>query len=103
MSKKSDSKEIKTIKPREILVGNKPLMKYVIASIMQLKQDGSALIKARGKFISKAVDIAEVTRKRINEKEEFVKQNDIKIGTEDFTNDKGEKINVSSIEITLSK
>jgi len=101
MSKKSDSKE-KAIRPSEILIGNKPLMKYVIASIMQIKQDGSTLIKARGKFISKAVDIAEVTRKKLNEKEELVKNHDIKISTEDFTNDQGKKINVSSIEIKLS-
>src|SRR3989338_2373837 len=44
----------------EIFIGNKPLMRYVIAAMLQIKKENSAKIKGRGKFISKAVDAAEV-------------------------------------------
>jgi archaea-specific DNA-binding protein len=89
---------------REIFVGNKPFMKYVIATITQLKKsDDVAVIKARGKFISRGVDIAEVTKKRMKETENLELKHSIQIGTEEFENEKGEKINVSTISIELKK
>ena len=87
----------------EIFVGNKPFMKYVIATMMQLQQNPTAVIKARGKFISRGVDIAEVTRKRLKETENIELTNNVRIGTEQFKNDEGKEINVSIIEITLRK
>ena len=59
------------------------------------------VIKARGKFISRAVDVAEVSSKRFLENTTEVK--DVKIGSEDFTNKEGRNIRVSFIEITLKK
>ena len=59
------------------------------------------IIKARGKFISRAVDVAEVASKRFLENQVEVK--DIKIGSEDFTNKEGRLVRVSFIEITLKK
>jgi len=89
----------------EVFVGNKPFMKYVVATIMQLGQEGndSAIIKARGKFISRGVDIAEVTKKRVKETDKIDLKESIQIGTEQFENDEGRKINVSTIAITLEK
>ena len=89
----------------EIFVGNKPFMKYVIAAIMQLKREGndSAIIKARGKFISRGVDIAEVTKKRLKETDNWNLKHTIEIGTEEFENEEGKKINVSTISIELKK
>ncbi|HRZ85937.1 MAG TPA: RNA-binding protein [Candidatus Paceibacterota bacterium] len=87
----------------EILIGNKPLMKYVIASLIQIKNENSAIIKARGKFISKAVDVAEVTRKNIKEKEDIEINHKINIGTDEFTNSENKKISVSTIEIRINK
>jgi hypothetical protein len=45
-----------------IFVGNKPFMNYVTGVVMQFttKNASEVIIKARGKFISRAVDIAEV-------------------------------------------
>jgi len=59
------------------------------------------IIKARGKFISKAVDIAEVSTKRFLEGTTAIK--DIKTNSEDFDNREGRKVRVSTIEITLIK
>lgn len=62
---------------------------------------GEVLIKARGKFITRAVDIAEVTRKRFLEGQIDLKG--IKIDSEEFENQEGRKIRVSTIEIAMGK
>ena len=59
------------------------------------------VIKARGKFISRAVDIAEVATKRFLEGQ--IKINGIKVDSEEFENKEGKKVRVSTIEITLSR
>ena len=47
-----------------ILVGKKPVMSYAMAAMMQLSRGGDVTIKARGRAISSAVDVAEVVSKR---------------------------------------
>ncbi len=49
-----------------IFIGNKPFMNYVTGVVMQFttNQASEVIIKARGKFISRAVDVAEVASKR---------------------------------------
>jgi len=49
-----------------IYVGNKPPMRYVTAMITAYNQQGvnSITLKARGRTISRAVDVAEITRNR---------------------------------------
>lgn len=83
-----------------IYVGKKPTMNYVLAVVTQFNSNVDRIvIKARGKAISKAVDIAEITRhKFIHE----AKYSDIKVTTETLQGERGES-NVSSIEITLSR
>jgi DNA-binding protein len=83
-----------------IFVGNKPLMNYVIAVVTQFNSDGNdkVIIKARGSLICRAVDTAEIVKNRFL-KDVIVK--DIKIGTENLTNEEGRTSNVSSIEICL--
>lgn len=87
-----------------VFIGGKPFMNYVTAVVMQFTTRGAreVIIKARGKFISRAVDVAEVAAKRFL-KEQNISVKDIKIGSEDFENKEGRKVNVSIIEITLSK
>jgi len=98
-------------KPKEIeedsnivFIGNKPFMKYVTSAVIQFttKNKDEVIIKARGKFINKAVDIAEFTRKRFLE-DKNLKIKDIKINSEGFKNKEGKDVNVSTIEITLSQ
>ena len=87
-----------------VFIGSKPFMNYVTGVVMQFTRQGSSevIIKARGKFISRAVDVAEVTAKRFL-KEQGIKVKNIKIDSEEFVNQEGRKVNVSTIEITLSK
>ena len=87
-----------------IFIGDKPFMNYVTGVVMQFTRKGcqEVIIKARGKFISRAVDVAEVTARRFLEQEN-IKVKDIKIGSEEFENKEGRKVNVSIIEITLTK
>jgi DNA-binding protein len=84
-----------------IYVGSKPMMNYVLAVVTQFN-DGSTevVIKARGRAISRAVDTAEVTRNKFLRD---VKVKEIKIGTERLEGRSGEKMDVSSMEIFLSK
>ena len=66
------------------------------------KDRNEVVIKARGKFINRAVDVAEVVKKRFLE-DKNVNVKDIKIDSEEFENKDGKKVNVSTIEITLGK
>ena len=74
-------------------------MNYVTGVIMQLttKNFGEVVIKARGKFISRAV--AEIATKRFLENGAEVKN--LKIGSEDLVNNPRRPVRVSSIKITL--
>ena len=84
-----------------ILVGSKNTMNYVLATVLQFsKGSNDVAIKARGRIISKAVDVAEITRSRFLQDKCKVKG--IEIGTEEITED-NRKRNVSTISITLEK
>jgi len=86
-----------------IFVGGKPFMNYVTGVVMQFttKNTNEVIIKARGKFISRAVDIAEVSAKRFLEGQVEVKG--IKIDSEEFQNKEGKQVRVSIIEVTLAR
>ncbi|MFC1728111.1 DNA-binding protein Alba [Nanoarchaeota archaeon] len=86
-----------------MFIGGKPFMNYVTGVVMQFTTKGASevLLKARGKFISRAVDVAEVATKRFLAGDSSIK--DIKIDSEEFTNKEGKQVRVSTIEITLSK
>ena len=58
-------------------------------------------IKARGKFISRAVDVAEVAGKRFLDN--TVEITNIKVDSEEFENKEGKQVRVSTIDITLAK
>lgn len=85
--------------PRDVvLVGKKPIMSYATAALMQLMESGNIVIKARGRAISRAVDVAQVLENRLMKG--AVKVADIKIGTETLGNPPK---NVSTIEVKLEK
>lgn len=87
-----------------IFVGSKPVMNYVTGIVLQFTTNKAEEVKiiARGKFISKAVDIAEITRKKFL-KELNINLEKIKIDSEEFNSKEGKKITVSTIEIVLKK
>ncbi len=86
-----------------MFVGPKPFMNYVTGVVMQFTTQGAdeVMIKGRGKFITRCVDIAEVSTKRFLENK--IKVTDIKIDSEEFENREGRQVRVSTIEITLVK
>jgi DNA-binding protein len=84
-----------------VFVGNrKPTMNYVLAVITQFNKGTKEVsIKARGRAISRAVDVAEITRERFLS--DVVVKN-IEIATESIENERGQS-NVSAMTITLKK
>ena len=87
-----------------IFIGSKPFMNYVTGVVMQFNNKGAeeVTIKSRGKFISKAVDVAEVSRRKFLA-ELNLKVKDIKIESEEFENKEGKDVYVSTMEIILAK
>lgn len=82
-----------------IYVGSKPILAYVTAIVTSLSRADTVKVMARGRAISSAVDVVEVTRRSF--------MNDlvvdgIEIGTERLEGERGER-NVSTITITLSR
>ncbi|MBU5689993.1 MAG: DNA-binding protein Alba [Candidatus Aenigmatarchaeota archaeon] len=92
-----------TVKPGDnvIFVGKKPAMSYVLAVITQFTGGIKEVnVKARGKSISRAVDVAEIVKNKFLGD---VKVKSIEIGTEERAVDGGNKVNVSTISIVLTK
>jgi archaea-specific DNA-binding protein len=90
-------------KDNSIFVGPKPFMNYVTSVVMQFttKEADEVFVKARGKFISRAVDIVEVATKRFLR--DKIKVKAINIDSEEFKNSEGRDVRVSTIEIVLQK
>ncbi len=104
MTEETPKQEKKDYGPdNNIFIGGKPFMNYVTGVVMQFttKSANEVIVKARGKFISRAVDVSEVAAKRFLEGSVEVK--DIKIDSEEFQNKEGKTVRVSTIEITLVK
>lgn len=85
-----------------IFIGRKPPMNYVLAVITSFTASNTkeVVLKARGRAISTAVDVAEITRRRFMEELDIGK---ITTGTEEMPQEDGRTRNVSTIEITLRK
>ena len=85
-----------------VLIGKKPVMNYVTACITFFNSgEKQVIVKARGRAICRAVDTIELLRRA------FVKDLEIKridINTEELVSTEGgQKSNVSTIEIAVSK
>ena len=86
-----------------VFIGGKPFMNYVTAVVMQFTTKGAreVNVRARGKFIARAVDVAEICIKRfLKERNVVVKK--ISIDSEEFENREGKKVSVSLIDIVLA-
>ena len=97
---KTAEKPVKT-NDNTVLIGRKPVMNYVVACMTFFNSGAKkVVVKARGRAISRAVDTVELLRRA------FVKDlqlQDIALGTEEVTRSEGQKSNVSTIEITVTK
>lgn len=83
-----------------VLIGKKPIMEYIAACLNAFSRNDEIFLRARGKSISGAVDVAEVLRNRFMQD---VIVSDIQIGTESLEDFDGRERNVSTIDICLSK
>ena len=84
-------------------IGHKPLMEYVRAVVAHFTTHGGTtlIIHARGKLISRAVDVAQMSCNRFLQHIAQVQL--VQIGSEDFQNEEGKLVRVSTIEISVSK
>jgi len=91
-------------KSNVIFVGSKPPMNYVLAVITSLSASNAKeiVLKARGRAITTAVDVAEIARSRFLKD---LKIGKISIGTEEMPPREGDNRSrmVSTMEIILSK
>lgn len=96
--------ERKDIKENVILVGSKPFLAYLksVNTLFRGKKLKNIELRARGKNIQKAVDLAESSRNKFCHDLRITCSN-VEIGTEKFTSkeDKNKEISVSTIAIFL--
>ena len=88
-------------KERTVYVGSKPAMNYVLAVLTAFHGTDAAevVLKARGRAISRAVDVAELATRRFLEGIEI---GNIEIGTEEVQLEEENRTRkVSTMEITL--
>jgi len=87
-----------------IYIGNKPTMNYALAVITNFNQSETkeVTLKARGRAITTAIDVAEIVRHRFMKD---LKVGKVELGTEEMPPREGENRSrmVSTIEITLKR
>ena len=93
---------MRTMEENTIFIGRKPSINYVLAVITQFNSGAKQVsLKARGRAISKAVDVAEIVRNRFITD---LKVDSFRIGTVNIPDEERmEGINVSWIDIALIK
>ena len=80
-----------------VFIGRKPVLNYVLACMTLFKSGHEVvIIKARGRSISRAVDVVEVLKNRFMPN---AKVTNIEIGTETVEGDERGPSNVSTIDI----
>lgn len=91
----------RTNSPNTIFVGQKPPMAYAVGVLTQFSNGQNEVsVKARGNSISKAVDVAEIVRRKLVREARVTK---IEIGTEELQQENGQMRNVSTICVKLAK
>lgn len=91
------------LKDNIIYVGDRPFMNYVTGVVMQFttKNADEVIIKARGKYVGRAVDVAELSVKKFLT--DIISVDSVSIDSDEFETDNDRKIRVSSIEIKLKR
>ncbi len=85
-----------------VYVGKKPAINYVMATTLQINRGVKKIIlKARGRSISRAVDVAEITRLKYFPGK--IKITDLRTGTEEILDEEGNRRDISVIEIELTQ
>src|SRR5687768_16387479 len=105
-SQPSQPSQEQTIPRREgphdtIFIGKKPLMVYVTSTLIQLANQPTVTIKARGLSMGRAVDVSQIILRRMENIGYAI--GDVKIGSETVQSEDGRTRNVSSIEIEIKR
>lgn len=83
-----------------VSIGKKPTMNYVLAVVTHFNAGtGEVVVKAQGRSISRAVDVAEIVRGRFIPN---AKVRDVRIATEKVASEDGRSTSVSTIQIVLA-
>ena len=95
--------ERKQTESQIIYIGKKNTISYVLVAVTILNKSEQCQIQARGRQISKAVDVAEITRRKFLQ--DMVEITGVQIGSEEIeSHEEGlPPKTVSTIEITLNK
>lgn len=101
MSTYKENMEIKRKYNNEVFIGKKPLMTYVTATLVQLANEETVVIKARGKSIPMAVDVAQIIVRRMNALGYRVAS--VKLDSETVKSQDERTRNVSTIEVAVSR
>jgi archaea-specific DNA-binding protein len=86
---------------KEIFIGKKPLMVYVTSTLIQLANQPTVTIKARGLSIDTAVNVSQIILRRMENIGYAI--GDVKIGSETLQSEDGRTRNVSTIEIEIKR
>ena len=81
-----------------VFIGRKKSMNYVLAAMVIINDNRPVRLLARGRSISKAVDVAEILKNNFLKGANY---GEVTIDTEEITNKDGTKSNVSSMEIEI--
>lgn len=82
----------------KVFIGRKKSINYVMAAMVILNDNRAVRLLARGRSISRAVDVGEIIKNNFVKGSEY---GEVLITTEEITNKDGTTSNVSSIEIEL--
>src|SRR5918999_5189992 len=106
MSEPSQPSQEQTTQRKEgphdtIYIGKKPLMTYVTSTLIQLANQPTVTIKARGLSIDTAVNVSQIILRRMENAGYAI--GDVKIGSETLQSEDGRTRNVSTIEIEIKR
>lgn len=84
-----------------IYIGRKNVMTYVLAVVTQFNSgQEEVVVKARGRAISRAVDVTQIVKNRFFNSLEVT---GFKVETEELANEDGSTSRVSSVTLTMKK
>ena len=86
---------------KSIYIGKKPLMTYVTSTLIQLANQPSIVIKARGVAAQRAVNVSQMILQRMQTTGYRI--GDVRIGTETIQPHGNNPRSIPTIEITISK
>ncbi len=103
VAKKEPAKAQKQEQSQIIYIGKKNTISYVLVAVTILNKSDYCSIQARGRQISKAVDVAEITRRKFLQ--DMVEVKEVIIGSEDIKSDMDDMPpkTVSTVEINLQR